>query len=794
MAEGLKGEYTSLNRRRKFVPIHRDAFPYKQVYNWAFLWLLAVFSLSCDSQPEPAERPVEHWVKRSVLDLQPRMISLNLHPRGLAAYNMETCLPYKVWEGGIHWDGAAYNNIKTVQPASWGNTYWKIDSNRVEWKLMKGGRMVESKINFEGYEIKDNRIHFAYSIKIAANIEIKIQERPEFILNEQNEAVFLQQFRVTKIPNDYSLFYGKLQLQGNQASEIKRRFPLFEELIPDQRKVFTDGSQNWLDRSGCNTCHEMDAKTIGPSYKEIARQYEKSDENFEYLISKVKEGGAGVWGEVPMSPHPHLKESDIGRMVNFILNLVPKKSQSIRRNRKARDVKKSKPGFGAALTGVHPGYDLQTIRPPGFKPRVGGMDFLPDGRLLVSTWDSIGAVYALDHVETGDSTQITVQRIAEGLHEPLGLGVRGNDIFVMQKPELTQLIDHDGDGIIDEYKSICNDFQVSADFHEYAYGLAFKENEIYANLGLAMRLMSTEFQLPDRGTTIKISPDGSFEKIMTGLRQANGIGDGPAGTLLISENQGRWVPACNLKVVEKGTFHGCYKESGDRFDGLEVTPPAVWLPQDEIGNSPSQPILIPNGIFKDQVLLGEVTHGGLKRIYLEQVNGRWQGSVFRFSQGFEAGINRMARGPDGALYVGGVGMNGNWSWQGKQYGLQRLEPNGKIAFDMQAIKATPEGIDIVFTEALSEAGISKDDIFLQQWRYEATSNYGGPKLDVEELEIREMALSADHKTLQLKLPGLKKGHVIYVRLGENLESVNGKKLWAGEGWYTMNEIAGDRSI
>lgn len=58
-----------------------------------------------------------------------------------------------------------------------------------------------------------------------------------------------------------------------------------------------------------------------------------------------------------------------------------------------------------------------------------------------------------------------------GLAEPLGIKVVDEDIYVMQKNELTQLVDNDGDGITDEYRSICNAFGVTADFHEYSYGL-----------------------------------------------------------------------------------------------------------------------------------------------------------------------------------------------------------------------------------------------------------------------------------------------------------------------------------
>ena len=69
------------------------------------------------------------------------------------------------------------------------------------------------------------------------------------------------------------------------------------------------------------------------------------------------------------------------------------------------------------------------------------MTFAPDGTLYVSTWDSLGAVYALEGVATGDTNQIEIRTYATGLAEPLGLEVVDGDLYVMQKHELTHLID-----------------------------------------------------------------------------------------------------------------------------------------------------------------------------------------------------------------------------------------------------------------------------------------------------------------------------------------------------------------
>lgn len=494
-----------------------------------------------------------------------------------------------------------------------------------------------------------------------------------------------------------------------------------------------------------------------------------------------------------MTPHPNVTEYEINEMLNYILSLKPKEERRLNvvtAAKKMPEKRKTRPGYGEALEGVHPSFDLQTIHTSDFKPKVGGLAFLPDGRLLVTTWDKVGGVYALSGVETGDSAKVTVKRIASGLAEPLGIEVVDGQIYVLQKHELTRLIDVDGDDVADEYRVVCNSWSVSSDFHEFAFGLVYKDGYFYATLSMAMRLMADEKQKPDRGKTIKISKDGTFEPLNYGLRTPNGIGLGPDDEIFITDNQGEWLPANKLIHVKKGEFLGMHWNLPDTLKEVPpVSPPAIWLPENEIGNSPSEPALIPNGPYKGQMLHGDVTHGGIKRDFLEKIKGDYQGAVFRFTQGLEAGVNRICWGPDGALYVGGLGMVGGWSWKEKKYGLQRLSYNGKTTFEMLAVRARPKGFEIEFTEPLKEhQTVTASDFPVQQWYYVGTANYGGPKLDLRDLKVTKLELSSDRKRVYLEISGLKEGHVVYFNLSENLRSESGQPLWSSEAWYTLNHI------
>ena len=69
----------------------------------------------------------------------------------------------------------------------------------------------------------------------------------------------------------------------------------------------------------CNTCHKEKEKVIGPAFADIAKKYTTADE--ETLAKKVIAGGAGNWGNIPMTAHPDLKLDDAKEMVRYILSV-----------------------------------------------------------------------------------------------------------------------------------------------------------------------------------------------------------------------------------------------------------------------------------------------------------------------------------------------------------------------------------------------------------------------------------------------------------------------------------------
>jgi cytochrome c len=82
-----------------------------------------------------------------------------------------------------------------------------------------------------------------------------------------------------------------------------------------------DELEDLMKKNGCNACHAEDKKVLGPSYKDVAAKYKGDASAVAKLSDKVKKGGSGVWGQVPMPPNTQVKDADIKKMVELILAL-----------------------------------------------------------------------------------------------------------------------------------------------------------------------------------------------------------------------------------------------------------------------------------------------------------------------------------------------------------------------------------------------------------------------------------------------------------------------------------------
>jgi hypothetical protein len=466
-------------------------------------------------------------------------------------------------------------------------------------------------------------------------------------------------------------------------------------------------------------------------------------------------------------------------------------------------------------------YEVTTIpQPEDCVLEVGGLAFRPDGKLLACT--RRGEVWLIHNPIAESLSQVKFTRFASGLHEALGMHVVDNNtVFVVQRPELTKLVDRNGDGTADEFHTVCDRWGVSGDYHEYAFGPAVDRKAnffITLNVGFGG---GHQAKAAWRGWCVKVAPDGTMEPWAYGLRSPNGVTFSPEGELFYCDNQGEWVATNKMHHLKKGKFYGHQAslkwvkdspfagkvsdsvKSGMWYDGTDpkdpegekvfpaVDPPCIWFPYGRMGQSVSEPLWDTTagkfGPFAGQCFVGDQTRSMVMRVALEQVNGVYQGACFPFRSGLQCGVNRLAFAPDGSLFVGQT--NRGWgSIGGKPYGLQRIRFTGQVPLEIHHIALTADGFDLTFTKPLDPAAARKLEAYaVKSWTYVYHSTYGCPETDVRAEPVSRVQVSRDARAVSIAVPNRQKGRVYEIRLN-GVKSAVGEPVLHPEGYYTLNEL------
>ncbi len=432
---------------------------------------------------------------------------------------------------------------------------------------------------------------------------------------------------------------------------------------------------------------------------------------------------------------------------------------------------------------------------------VGGLAFLSDGRPLVAT--RRGDVFVINGAYGEPPLDAHFVRFAAGLHEPLGLAARrdadGEAVYTVQRGELTRLMDLDGDDRADLYETFCDDWGVSGNYHEFAFGPKFdRAGNAWVTLNVGFCGALGKSVVPWRGWAVKISPDGQLTPVCDGVRSPNGIGMWTDGEMFYLDNQGDYIATNRLSHLSPGSWHG--HPAGLRWrEGLagfsekpERQPAAVWFPYRKMGQSTADLCLDDTGgafgPFTDQFLVGDQMNATVMRAWLEEVEGHYQGGCAPFLSGFQSGVNRMAFAPDGSLIVGmtdrGWGSVGN-----KTHGVQRVVFTGGQPFDLARVLARPTGFVLEFTAAVdADAATDPGSYSVGSHTYEYHAEYGAPEDGHSTHEVLAATL-LDERRVELSVAGLRAGFVHSVD-ATGVHSSAGSSPLHGKAWYTLINIPG----
>ncbi|WP_139958284.1 DUF7133 domain-containing protein [Flavicella sediminum] len=459
-------------------------------------------------------------------------------------------------------------------------------------------------------------------------------------------------------------------------------------------------------------------------------------------------------------------------------------------------------------------YKINTIPiPEGMMLGIGGMAMLPNDKLAIST--RRGEIWTISNPYMKFGQKPSFKLFAKGLHEPLGLAYRNGALYTAQRPELTRLKDLDGDGIADEYKTVYP-FHLSGNYHEYAYGPVFdKDGNMTVTLNLAWH-KGMQSLVKWRGWMLKITEEGKSEPYATGLRSPAAFGLNKEGDIFYAENQGRWIGSGYITALEKGDFasHPAgLKWSSEpestvklKVDDIPDTgkpqfevakniagikTPSVWIPHGYMGVSTSGMLLDDRGDFgpfKDQIFVGDQGRSLINRVFLEKVKGVYQGAVFSFVKGFSSGVFRMCWGSDSSMFVG-MTARGWGATGGEIYGLQRLVWNGKVPFEIKAMRAMSDGFELEFTKPVDKNSASSIESYhFNTFTYKYHNTYGSPVINRGDCNVKAIKISDDGIKVRVALDNLKEGYIHEVSV-KGIRSAHEKHpILHPVGYYTLNKI------
>lgn len=461
-----------------------------------------------------------------------------------------------------------------------------------------------------------------------------------------------------------------------------------------------------------------------------------------------------------------------------------------------------------AMVGADAGWVVESIpAPEGEVVEVGGIAFLGEGTVALST--RRGRVWLVDGALDDDPSDAVWTRFADGLYEGLGLDTDGDDLIVLQRGELSRLRDIDGDRLVDDIELVSQDWGLSDNYHEFAFGLprdAQGNRYVAFNLGfLSPEWWHGKAVVPYRGWILQIAPDGTMTPWAHGFRSPCGLGFDASGRLLETDNQGDWMPSSPIYVVEREGFHGHPASlrwtdeylAAERLPddtepvAIERVPAAIWIPYDwsrSTGNLVTDTTGGRFGPFENQLFVAELTTGRVLRAEIEDIDGVSQGAVWPFVDRVGS-VARVAFAPDGSLICGLT--NRGWGGLAPGHGVRRIRFTGEVPMEMKHVRLVPGGFDIEFTHPVA-GDIEPSQIDIDTYDYNWWWKYGSPEQRRSELAAGDTSLSADRRTLHVSVPMLRAGRVARMRL-HGVEGEGDRPLLHEEVAYTINRLPGGPS-
>ena len=144
--------------------------------------------------------------------------------------------------------------------------------------------------------------------------EVKSADTASSVGKTDKIAIISEAPNVEEVKKKVDTSSAKSSAKLSEAKPEKLKGDVIDQSIADEGKEL-------IAKSDCLACHKLQDKLVGPSYVDVAAKYSYSKSTVQNLAGKIVSGGAGVWGQVPMTPHPNVGSQNAQKMVTYILSL-----------------------------------------------------------------------------------------------------------------------------------------------------------------------------------------------------------------------------------------------------------------------------------------------------------------------------------------------------------------------------------------------------------------------------------------------------------------------------------------
>jgi cytochrome c2/glucose/arabinose dehydrogenase len=390
----------------------------------------------------------------------------------------------------------------------------------------------------------------------------------------------------------------------------------------------------------------------------------------------------------------------------------------------------------SSARGAHDAFVVDDIALPIDNPwrrnvRPGDVQFFTDGTAAVVTLD--GDVWIARGLEA-PAGPVHWRRFASGLHEPLSLAIRGEQIYVFDRNGIWRLRDTNRDGEADVHELFSNAFAQTADTREFpstirpAPGGAF----VIAKGGQEATTIGRH-----NGSVLRISADGKRATVLGyGFRQPNIGVNIRTGLVTASDQQGHYIPTTPLHIVRDRQFYGFLSDKLPReVYPAPIAEPLTWIPHAVNASATSQVWMFGArmGPLNDGLIHIGFNNPEIFRVLLNERGSRPQAAVVSIIRAFSfPPLHGSVNPVDGQLYLAGFQVLGWGTTSPALAGMGRVRYTGAASTIPREVVTTDRGLLLSFDVPLDrERATNPDSYTLTSWSYQRTYRYGSPQFKAD---------------------------------------------------------------